>query len=133
MRRAAFLKTTAFMIALASAYGLPALAFDTKPYDAETFKAAQSAGKPVLIDIFAPWCPTCKAQHQVFESLQGKPEFAGVTILKVDYDTQTEALKFFKAQRQSTLIAFKGANETGRSVGDTKPESIEALLTSTLK
>jgi hypothetical protein len=33
---------------------------------------------------------------------------------------------------QSTLIAFKGASETGRSVGDTDRSSIAALLSKTL-
>jgi thioredoxin 1 len=33
---------------------------------------------------------------------------------------------------QSTLIAFKGEHETGRSVGDTDPSSIAALLNKTL-
>jgi thioredoxin 1 len=33
---------------------------------------------------------------------------------------------------QSTLIAFKGANEEGRSVGDTKRDSIAALLNKVL-
>ena len=29
---------------------------------------------------------------------------------------------------QSTLITFKGEKETGRSVGETKPEAIASLL-----
>jgi hypothetical protein len=50
----------------------------------------------------------------------------------VDFDTQKEAVKFFGARMQSTLIAFKGATETGRSVGDTDAASIAALLRKTL-
>jgi hypothetical protein len=33
---------------------------------------------------------------------------------------------------QSTLIAFKGETETGRSVGETQPEWIESLVEKTL-
>ena len=33
---------------------------------------------------------------------------------------------------QSTLIAFKGTKETGRSTGDTNAASIEALLDKTV-
>ena len=36
-------------------------------------------------------------------------------------------------RKQSTLIAFKGKTETGRSVGDTKAASIEALINTTLQ
>ena len=33
----------------------PASAFDKKPYDAKAFAAAQAAGKPILVDVSAPW------------------------------------------------------------------------------
>ena len=49
------------------------------------------------------------------------------------YSTQADALKGFKANSQSTLIAFKGATETGRLVGATKADAIEGLLQTTMK
>ena len=111
----------------------PASAFQTKPFDAASFKAAQSAGESLLVDVFAPWCPTCKAQQQVLDQLKDKPEFAKLTIFKVDFDNQPDVVRDFGARSQSTLIAYKGATETGRSAGDTNPASIETLLGSTLK
>jgi thioredoxin len=111
----------------------PASAFQTKPFDAASFKAAQSAGEPLLVDVFAPWCPTCKAQQQVLDKLKDKPEFAKLTIFKVDFDNQPDVVRDFGARSQSTLIAYKGTTETGRSAGDTNPASIETLLGSTLK
>jgi thioredoxin 1 len=39
------------------------------PYDAAHFVVAQGAGKPILIDISAPWCPTCKLQKPIIASL----------------------------------------------------------------
>jgi hypothetical protein len=50
----------------------------------------------------------------------------------VDFDSQKDAVKYFGARMQSTLIAFKGEKETGRSVGDTNRSSIAALLSKTL-
>lgn len=113
--------------------GAPAQAFQTKAYDAQAFKAAQSAGDPILVDVFAPWCPTCKAQQQVLDTLKDKPEFAKLTVFKVDFDNQPDVVQSFGARMQSTLIAYKGKTETGRSAGDTDAQSIEALLSSTLK
>jgi thiol-disulfide isomerase/thioredoxin len=112
---------------------VPAHAFESKPFDTASFEAAQSEGKPILIDVFAPWCPTCRAQQQVLEKLRQNPAYASLLVLKVDYDTQKDAVKSFNARRQSTLIAFKGGTETGRSVGDTGADSIETLIKSTLE
>jgi thioredoxin 1 len=113
--------------------GAPAQAFQTKPFDAASFKAAQGAGESILVDVFAPWCPTCKAQQQVLDGLKDKPEYAKLTIFKVDFDNQPDVVKSFGARTQSTLIAYKGAAETGRSAGDTNAGSIESLLKSALK
>jgi thiol-disulfide isomerase/thioredoxin len=120
-------------LALLALSAVPTRAFEEKPFDAESFKTAQMAGKPILVDVFAPWCPTCRAQQKVLGALQPKPASDEVTLFKIDFDTQPDAVKSFGARQQSTLIAYKGASETGRSVGDTNAASIEALLASTLK
>ena len=49
-------------------------------------------------------------------------------VFRVDFDSQKDAVKRFGARMQSTLITFKDGKETGRSVGDTDPASIAALV-----
>ena len=66
------------------------------------------------------------------ERTDGRTKFKNLVYFVVDYDTQKDAVRFFGAREQSTLIAFKGATETGRSVGDTDRELIAALLNKTL-
>lgn len=127
------LKSTVAMLAATFLLAHSAMALDKKPYDAATFKAAQDAGKSILVDVYAPWCPTCQAQRKVLDSLKDNAAYKDITIYEVDFDTQLDALKFFRAQQQSTLIAFKGAQETGRSVGSTKQAAIEDLLKSSTK
>jgi thioredoxin 1 len=118
--------------ALALAAAVPAQAAEKLSYTPEAFAAAQSAGKPILVEIFAPWCPTCKAQGPILEKLEGEPKFKDLHVFRVDFDSQKDAVKSFKATTQSTLIVFKGAKETGRSVGDTNASSIAALLDKSL-
>ena len=101
---------------------------DKKPFDASTFTALQASGKPILVDVRADWCPTCKAQAPILSSLLATPAFKDYTVLEVDFDTQPDALRQFKVTQQSTLIVFKGKAEKGRSTGDTRKDSIEALL-----
>jgi thioredoxin 1 len=103
------------------------LAADT-PFDAGKFDALQKQGKPTLIAIHADWCPTCKAQGPILSELLKTSDLKGITMLRVDFDNQKDAVRSFKATMQSTLIVFKGGSEVGRSVGDTSKDSIAALL-----
>jgi len=105
----------------------PARAAAPVAYDDAAFKAAMEAGKPVLVSIHADWCPTCKAQAPILKSLLGG-RFGDMTAFQVDFDSQKDVVRAFGAQLQSTLIVFHNGAEVGRSVGDTDPASIEALL-----
>ena len=96
------------------------------------FTAAQASGNPVVVEVSAPWCPTCKAQAPIIKSLTAKPEFQNLIVLKVDFDSQKDALKALNVTMQSTLIAYKGKTETSRSIGDTTAAGIEKLFKSAL-
>jgi thioredoxin 1 len=111
---------------------VPAWASTAIPFSAEAFKAAQASGSPILVEIHADWCPTCKAQNPILEKLTAEPKFRDLKVFRVDFDAMKPVVKEFGAQKQSTLIVFKGAAEQGRSVGDTKEASIAALLDKSL-
>lgn len=102
------------------------------PFSSEAFQKAQAAGKPILIEIHASWCPTCKAQAPILAELTAQPKFKDMAVFRVDFDSQKADVKHFRAQMQSTLIVFKGANEVGRSVGETRRDPIAALLDKSL-
>ncbi len=108
-----------------------AMAVDHVSYSQQAFEDAQAAGKPILVEISASWCPTCKAQKKIMNGLLTAPELAGLTIFEVDFDSQKDVVRAFNAQMQSTLITFKGTKEVGRSVGDTNTDSIKKLLDTT--
>ena len=106
-------------------------AADKQKFDATAFAAAQAAGKPILVEIHADWCPTCKAQAPILSDLTGKERFKALQVFTVDFDSQKDVVRALGARAQSTLITFKGKTETGRSVGDTNAASIAALLNTT--
>ncbi len=106
-------------------------AFAETDFSTAAFMAAQKDGKRILVDVWAAWCPTCKAQGPLLKSELAKPENKDVVMLRVNFDTQLDALKAFKVQSQSTLIMFKGEKETARSVGDTTADGISKLVGST--
>jgi len=110
------------------ALSAPLAALDKKPFDAQAFEAAQAAGKPILVEVTAPWCPTCKAQAPILARLSSTPKFQDMMRFEIDFDTQKDLLRKFNVRMQSTLIAFKGKQEVARSTGDTNAGSIERLL-----
>ena len=117
---------------LTSVIAFAAQAAEKVNYDAKSFAAAQAAGRPILVEIHASWCPTCKAQEPILGNLEKHDRFKNLLVVLVDFDSQKEAVKAFGARMQSTLIAFKGSVETGRSVGDTDATSIATLLDKTI-
>lgn len=110
-----------------------ASAGEIKQYTPEEFEKLTKAGSAVVIDISAPWCPTCKAQKPIVDSLMQKPAYRDVTLLTVDFDSDKATLKKFKVTSQSTLIAFKGVAERDRSVGDTSASGLEKLVAQSVK
>jgi thioredoxin 1 len=127
-RRSVLFATAAAGAALAA----PALATETKAFDPESFAAAQKTGKPIFVAVHASWCPVCKAQKPILSELMDDPKFSELTYFVVDFDAQKDVVKQFGVRMQSTLIAFKGETETGRSVGVRDRAAIAALLDKTL-
>lgn len=111
---------------IAAALVLPTLAHAAQPYEAKALQAAQAANKPVLIDVTAPWCPTCRKQKPIVQQIeQERPD---LVILDVDFDSAKDVLRQLKVQNQSTLIVYRGAKEIGRSTGETDPAAIRAMV-----
>ena len=114
----------------AVAFATPVLAEDNaiQPFTDAAFDAAQKAGKPILVDTYATWCDICARQKPIIDKLLGEPQYKNVMTFRVNFDTQKDAMRKFNARLQSTLIAFRGDKEVGRSVGETQAEWIDDLM-----
>ena len=121
-------------LALGAALSLNPLASAMTPqtYSQQAFAAAQAAGKPIVLHITAPWCPTCKLQKPILSKLEDEAKFKNIVAFDIDFDTSKPLLRTLHVAQQSTLIVYKGKQELGRSTGDTDATSIEALLGKTL-
>jgi thioredoxin 1 len=117
---------------LAVVAAAPALAKEPATWNEVAFEAAKAAGKPILLEIHAVWCPTCKAQTPILGELTSEPKYADLQVFKIDFDTEKDLLKKLNVRTQSTLIVYKQGAEVGRSVGDTNRDSIAELLSKTI-
>ncbi len=117
-------------LAAALATALPAAAggFAPQPFEQAAFDAAMEAGKPILVEVSAPWCPVCVQQKKIMAELFADPKLAEIVQFEVDFDSRKDVLKAFGVQKQSTLIVFAGGAEISRTVGDTDPARIAAQI-----
>lgn len=122
-----YLETSAIAASILM-YVLPAFAFETKPFDASAFEAAQATGKPVLVEATAPWCSTRKAQKPILEKLGIERKFSSIVAFTIDFDSEKSLLRKFNVRMQSTLMSFKGKREAARSTGEISEPAIEAQI-----
>ena len=121
-------KREMFVLAASFLLAAPAVAEENIAWSAAAFDAALKAGRPVLVEVHAPWCPTCKAQEPILAAIVKGDAYRDLLVVRVDFDSQKDALKRFGARTQSTLIVFKGGAEVARSVGDTDKASLAGLI-----
>jgi thiol-disulfide isomerase/thioredoxin len=76
----------------------------TKRFDGSAFDAAQAAGKSILVEVTAPWCPTCKAQKPIREKLGAEKKVSSVVAFTIDFDSKKDLLRKFNVRMQGTLI-----------------------------
>ena len=114
--------------AVALAVGTALAAAGETGYSKAAFDAAVGAGKPVIVDFAASWCPTCKAQKPIVDALMTEAKRKDVTLFKADYDTESALKKQLRVTQQSTFVVFKGGKEVGRSTGQTQRDEIAALF-----
>ena len=107
---------------------LGAQAAEVAKFTPAAWEAANKSGKAILVDISAPWCPTCRAQKPILSQLYADPKYKDLVVFDVDFDSEKPTLRTLRANTQSTLITYKNGSEVGRSVGDTNKTSIQALL-----
>jgi thioredoxin 1 len=87
-------------------------------------QAAQREGSTVVFFFHAPWCPSCRATE---ESLTTEGVPAGLTVVKVDYDSETDLRREYGITQQHTFVQVDpdGA-ELAKWTGSTTAAQIKA-------
>ena len=108
----------------------PTQSFTKKPFLKTTFDQLQAEGRPVLVDVYASWCPTCERQQWILQDYFVANPDSQLTVLVVDFDEDKQWVKFFKAPRQSTLLLFSQGQRAWFSVAETRKRVIFDALSS---
>jgi thioredoxin 1 len=111
----------------------PASAAQELPFERAAFEAAKAAGKPVLVDVKAWWCPVCASQGRTIKATITAPQYRNLIIFSINYDKQKDEWQRLGVQKQSTLIGYHGGREVGRIAYTTDKAAITGLLASTVR
>jgi len=120
------------ILLLLQSFATVAVAGEVLPYDQKLFSDLTVAGKDVVLEVHADWCPTCRKQKPVVAQLITTSKYESSTVFVVDLAKTKDVRKALHVSQQSTLIVFHGASEKGRATGITSSEDIASLLDSGL-
>jgi thioredoxin 1 len=120
--------SVAIAVAVFTVICVTAFAGEIKPYNEAAFKEATAAGRTILLDFHADWCPVCRKQGPLLQSLVQEDKLKDVAAFKVNYDQEKALKQEFKVTSQSTLIVLKGETVVSRATGVTDMTAIRALI-----
>ena len=84
---------------------------DVTLLDGRTLKAAELSGKPVVVQIWASWCPFCGAQNPHMQKLHDAYANRGLTVLAFSIDRTEQAAKDYLAKHGYTFnVAMRSAD-----------------------
>jgi len=98
----------------------------------DDFDAVATASKlPVLVDLWAEWCPPCRMVSPVLEQLA--QTFAGrLKLVKVDVDRSPALARRFGAQSIPLLLIMEHGEVISRQVGAAPAHTLQAWVESAL-
>ena len=72
--------------------------------------------KPIIVDLWAPWCAPCRAMAPAFKQISQKYD-GQVDVLKINVDESPEVMKVLGVMSIPTLIGFAKGEEILRRSG----------------
>lgn len=93
---------------------------DVKLLDGRTVPASQWAGKPVVVEFWASWCPFCALQNPRLQALYDKTRNTRLQVLTISIDKQPQDAVAYLKQRGYTFPATMDSDALRHAFGARK-------------
>lgn len=87
--------------------------FELKTLSGDTMKLSNLRGQAVLVNLWATWCPPCRAEMQTIESMYNEYKDQGFTVLAVNMTYQDNLLDVAPFMEEQGLTFPILLDETG--------------------
>ncbi|HUH98820.1 MAG TPA: thioredoxin domain-containing protein [Anaerolineales bacterium] len=91
------------------------------------FQKVQANPRPVVVDLWAPWCGPCQAVKPILEKLSG--EYAGrVDLWQINADESSGLLRRLGIYGIPALIVYRDGRELSRYIGAKPAKALRSLF-----
>ncbi|SDE35585.1 MULTISPECIES: thioredoxin family protein [Kordiimonas] len=97
-------------------------------YSPARFAELMARDEPVMVEIYASWCPTCLLQHRAFETLQKEGRAPRIRAVRVDFDRDRSFIEEHGYRGTGLIVVFRNGREVERAAGLTSADDIAAFL-----
>lgn len=102
----------------------------TPVHDSDFQDKVLSAGKPVLVDFWAPWCQPCRIVQPIVAEIASERDDIEVYSLNIDDNPQVAGS--LNIMSIPTLVLFRDGQEAMRNVGSQPKRSIASQIDAVL-
>jgi thioredoxin 1 len=91
----------------------------------------KTSPRPIIVDLWAPWCKPCRAMEPAFK--QTSTKYTGqVDVLKINADESPDVLKSLGVMSIPTVIGFANGKEILRRTGMQSADTLDIIFDATL-
>jgi thioredoxin len=98
----------------------------------EFFSRINKSTRPVVVDLWAPWCVPCKAMQPAFKQV-GQKYADEVFVFKINADESPDVIRALGVRGIPTVIGFAHGKEIVRRTGLQSAQALEVIFDSTVK
>lgn len=102
------------------------------PYSAEAVAADLAAGKIVVLDFTASWCPSCQSQGRTIKALRAEnPGYDKViSFYDVDWDTykKSDLARQYGVRSRGAIVVLKGSEVLAQTYTHSSKDALKQMF-----